>query len=179
MSEAIPQQQAEDALLKHLAHLVQYWHRQSGTKLDAMNGLAFSILTMIDGSTMALPSIDLVLRPHPDDKDFAIGIGEDYWEDGMVINDGVLHEVWHKYQPESGADREDTSLLGVVRRIRAGEATSEDADRILKWIHPDEQAQTVMAYLHLTCNMSKARKYIAKDLRESLAAQLVKDSDDE
>lgn len=64
------------------------------------------------------------------------------------------------------------SLTDVLGRVADGCSTPEDAQRLFKWIHPDDQAMTVLSFLWLTCNTDKARKYIALDLRQNLAAEL-------
>lgn len=59
-------------------------------------GVAFSILNILDGTTMSLPAFNLTLSPHPDDKEFLQGEGENWYEDGTVINDDVmLHEMFY------------------------------------------------------------------------------------
>ena len=66
------------------------------TERERMEGLVFSILNIFDGTTLDLPAMDIVLRPHADDKQFFIDEGQRWYEDGMVINDCLLHEEWHK-----------------------------------------------------------------------------------
>lgn len=75
------------------AKLEDYFHQTIESKLE---GLANSILAIIDGST-TMPPFDLIVRPHSEDKEFLIGEGENYYEDGMVINnDTMLHEIFYK-----------------------------------------------------------------------------------
>ena len=64
--------------------------------LEKCNGLAFSILNIFDGTSIELPAMDIVLRPHEDDKEYLRGEGMDWFEDGMVINDCYLHELFYK-----------------------------------------------------------------------------------
>ena len=42
--------------------------------------------------------MDLILRPHPDDERFYRDEGEDFYLDGQVINDTMLHEMWGKHE---------------------------------------------------------------------------------
>jgi len=68
----------------------------------ATEGVVFSMLCIFDGCT-DLPAIDLVLRPHPEDKAFSIENGEDWVEDGMAINsDTSLHDIAN---PNSGEQK--------------------------------------------------------------------------
>lgn len=36
--------------------------------------------------------------PHPEDKEFCISQGEDYWEPKPINADISLHDLWHKYE---------------------------------------------------------------------------------
>ena len=103
-SRAITPEEGVDIFMKTLANLAHYWgtlEARDGpqTPLDRCNGLAFSILSLIDGSTLSMPAIDLVPSPCHEDKEYAISEGENWWE-GLPINgDVMLHELWHsKYE---------------------------------------------------------------------------------
>jgi hypothetical protein len=108
MSQAYTAKQVRKKILDHMHALVKYWDEvddqdfKSG-KISAvrpckekLDGLAFSILNIFDGTTFEVPCIDLVMRPHPEDKEFHQAQGENWFEDGMVINaDLCLHDCWH------------------------------------------------------------------------------------
>ncbi|MFL1475160.1 hypothetical protein ACJOYF_18365 [Acinetobacter baumannii] len=89
MSEPIPKEKIRDELLGQFRNLARYWAQHEGTDLEKCEGLVHSILTTIDGLGV-FPAIDLVIRPHPDDKQYRIDNGDDYIEDGTVINDDVV-----------------------------------------------------------------------------------------
>jgi len=99
MSKQITKEKAREMFLNHIHDMVEFWANES-RKQDPkrkLDGLVFSILALIDGSGMGLPAMDIVLRPHPEDKEFHQKEDEDWFEDGMVINDDChLHEFWHK-----------------------------------------------------------------------------------
>ena len=99
MAHAITAEEARKDFLTYLAGLAKYWATlPDKTPLERCNGLAFSVLTIIDGDTF-MPPMDLVLRPHPDDEQFNRDDGDDWYEDGQVINDcGALHEIWHRHE---------------------------------------------------------------------------------
>lgn len=108
MSEATSEEDLRDAFLRVLAGYAHYWATlPDKTPLERCNGLAFSILVMIDGGSMSLPAFDLIARPHPDDIFYHQVEGSDWIEEGTVISDGGLHEVWHRYEipvsPEEGS----------------------------------------------------------------------------
>lgn len=98
MSQAITKEDARESFLASIRQYAFYWSRQEGTKKDIADGMAHSILTLIDGNAgMSICSMDLVLRPHEDDKQFHIDDGDDYAQDGMVINDDChLHSMYFK-----------------------------------------------------------------------------------
>lgn len=97
MSKELTAEQVREEVLGHLRHLAFYWASlPDQTPKERCEGMAFSMLTMIDGCS-SLPSFDLVVRPHPDDKQFLIDEGEDYYVDGQVINGDVhLHDLFFK-----------------------------------------------------------------------------------
>ena len=97
--QAITKEELRDQFVSSAKHLADYWSRVEGrTDKEKCEGVVHSMLVMIDGMSGAFPcSIDLVMRPHPDDKQYNIDNGDDYIEDGMVINDDVmLHEELYK-----------------------------------------------------------------------------------
>jgi hypothetical protein len=59
-----------------------------------MDGLVFSILVLIDGGTGAMPPMDLIPTPHPDDEEFNRNRGANWWPSGVVINECQLHDLW-------------------------------------------------------------------------------------
>lgn len=99
-SSAIPYSKEEmlNRFVDAVDEITQYWVNVDGTDKHKCEGVAFSIMNMIDGMCGGFPSaIDLTLSPHPDDKAFHTSQGEKYVEDGMVINDGVmLHEMLNR-----------------------------------------------------------------------------------
>ena len=89
-------EKVREEYIDHIRYLVEYWSELPfKTYKERCEGLAFSILVMLDGCSAGLPSVDLVLAPHPEDKQFHIDEGEDYYEPGMVFNDDVmLHDMF-------------------------------------------------------------------------------------
>ena len=88
MSKPITKEDARESFLSSIRQYAFYWSKQEGTKKDIADGMAHSILTLIDGNAgMSICSMDLVLKPHPEDKADKIECCVDYAEDGMVIND--------------------------------------------------------------------------------------------
>jgi len=87
-----------DRFLNHVRGLAEYWDGiEERTSREKLDGMAFSMLNIFDGTTMDFPAMDIVLSPHEDDKQYHIDNDEDWFEPGMVINDdGMLHEMYYE-----------------------------------------------------------------------------------
>lgn len=97
MSRAYTPEEVREMFLCQVKILASYWSTvECETDLEKLEGLAFSLLNLFDGTSAALPAMDLVLRPHPEDKAFCEADGNNYFEDGQVINDCYLHELFYK-----------------------------------------------------------------------------------
>ena len=97
MSRPYTPEEVREMFLDNVKGLCRYW---AGVERDSvqeqLEGLAFSLLNMFDGTSASMPAMGIVLRPHPDDKQFHEHQGDNYFEDGQVINDCYLHEEFHK-----------------------------------------------------------------------------------
>jgi hypothetical protein len=96
MSKAKTAEEIREDILAHIRHIAHYWASlPDKTAQERCDGVAFSILALIDGHTDSAPAIDLVMRPHPGDKAFHQAEGEDWIKDGTVVNDDcLLHELY-------------------------------------------------------------------------------------
>lgn len=92
---AFTAEEVREQFLGHIHDLVRYWDSQTATSYEKLDGLAFSILSMTDGTTIQFPSMDLVLRPHESDLEYYKTTGQNWFEDGMVINEVPLHEHYY------------------------------------------------------------------------------------
>lgn len=92
--------------LEHVRTMAAYWRTCNilDPRQNRVDGLAFSILVAIDGHAAGLPcAFDLVARPHPDDKQYAIANSERWVEDGTCLNEDVLlHELYYIKSDEPG-----------------------------------------------------------------------------
>lgn len=102
-AKPITVEEARYLFMKHVADCVNYWDKESRTPdtREKLEGLAFSILTMLDGCSMGLPGYEVrPLSKNPDDTQYAIENGFDYYpeESYDIIGDKVaLHEIFHQY----------------------------------------------------------------------------------
>lgn len=60
-----------------------------------LDGLCFSILNILDGTSMGTPAFDLIPSVHEDDQAYHESEGENWWAE-EVINDCHLHDLWCK-----------------------------------------------------------------------------------
>lgn len=91
MSRAYTDKEVRKIFIDHLKGMAEYWDKSGKDKADSLDGFIFSLFNLFDGAT-GLPAFDLVVRPHPDDKSYYQKLGENYFEDGMIINDCMMHE---------------------------------------------------------------------------------------
>lgn len=100
MSEAISKEEMRELFLDQIRVICDYWANESRQEdiKGKIDGAAFSMLNMFDGCSGGFPcAVDLVMRPHEDDKQFNIDGGDDYVLDGQVINDDCyLHDLFYK-----------------------------------------------------------------------------------
>jgi hypothetical protein len=102
-SRAYTAEEARATFLSAVRGAVRYWaslpenDRATGeqmTVLSRCDGVAFSILNILDGTSSAMPAIDMLLAPHETDKQFFIDEGENWYEPKMLINNTMLHEQY-------------------------------------------------------------------------------------
>ena len=82
------------AFLSHVRAMVRYWSTQAGTSREQCEGLAFSILSTLDGNAAMLPGFRVIADPHPTDQAYHEGEGENWYppaSEGVDIAGG-LHE---------------------------------------------------------------------------------------
>jgi hypothetical protein len=100
-------------------------------ELERCNGVVFNVLNVIDGNTGAFPALDLVVRPHPDDKAFHIEEGQNYYPDGLAVNDDcALHELYPNMNGET-----DMSADGEPRAFTKTEVRDQVLEVMRSYAH--------------------------------------------
>ena len=97
-SRSLTKEETQEKFLNVIRHNVDYWLNESriqNTK-DKLEGLAFSILSILDGCGGSLPAFKVIPMPHPDDKEFLISQGENYFPDDIDIATN-LHELFLRH----------------------------------------------------------------------------------
>lgn len=94
---AYTEEELTNKLMNHIRAVVHFWGTQvpDQTQLDLCEGVAFSILTLLDGDTLSLPHATIVFDPHPEDKQYHISQGENWVEPGTTIST-CLHEQFYQ-----------------------------------------------------------------------------------
>ena len=88
--------------ISHIKHLTKYWNEVKNKDCkEKLDGLAFSILAMLDGSSADICGFVVAPCPHEDDKQYNIDNGNDYYpeNDSAMINcdiAGSLHDEFYK-----------------------------------------------------------------------------------
>lgn len=87
--------------LRHVWEMIDYWDSEKPDKREAMEGLAFSLLTALDGGLIQLPPFLVIPSSQPEDKEYLRSQGEN-WFPPFVVGDpepcdigGGLHEHFH------------------------------------------------------------------------------------
>lgn len=93
--------EVREQFMQHLRHLVSYWDRQDEAPRARLNGLAFSFLSLLDGTSGGMPAFEVIPTPHPDDKSYCRSIGDNWipqapegiGEHGIHQGE-MLHDRW-------------------------------------------------------------------------------------
>lgn len=101
MSREKTVEEVREEFLAHVKVLIEVWNKNDMSKEECLSGLAFSILSTIDGSSMALPAFILAPLPHESDKEYHMEDDENYYAENHNSNvkcdiSGYLHELFYK-----------------------------------------------------------------------------------
>lgn len=105
---AYTEAEVRERFLAQVRTLVSYWageHPLSNvpenyTTLERCDGVAFSLLAVIDGGDPELPAFTLTPRPHDEDAEYHRRRGENWYPDGVDIS-GALHDHLNRQPGES------------------------------------------------------------------------------
>ena len=100
-------EEVREKLIKHLWSVLDYWLYETRTPdlRGKMEGLMFTILSTLDGSSMAVPGFSIIPSVHEDDKEHHKKFGENWYNDERDIG-GYLHELLNKYGPTEDEKKE-------------------------------------------------------------------------
>jgi hypothetical protein len=136
-------QEVTEKILEGVVKQVRYWQKQPscGTMENRVEGVAFSILSMLDGSTMDLPAFNLSPDTEEDHINDCIEEGKNYYDPDTVVSTS-LHELFHSTikrvypdtkQPEGYSELSPTEMreqfTGMISRMVDVAGTSS-ADKL-------------------------------------------------
>lgn len=101
-SRAWTEEEIRDKFLTLWAATVRYWENEARAPSirEKLEGLAFSLLVIFDGGSVALPGFVVAPAPHEDDRAFLTSQGENYYPEAPEVEcdiAGGLHELIHEY----------------------------------------------------------------------------------
>lgn len=113
-----PREKTQEEVRKEFFDMVwtyiDYWAGDGDSNVSAeygprerVEGFAHSFLVLLDGCAGFFPGCDVIVRPHPEDKEYCEKAGEDWFPpEGTEIADGALHEHLYAHPwPTNGSSR--------------------------------------------------------------------------
>ena len=98
MSRELTEDEVQLRFLDHVRALADYWNTVE-TDSNRVEGVAMSILSLLDGEYLNLPGFVVSPCPDPEDKAFHMANGEDWFpappDADCDIGGGCLHERFH------------------------------------------------------------------------------------
>lgn len=116
MSRAYTEHETRSIFLDEVWNVINYWNNVERTDLGKMEGLAFSMLVMIDGGhcifkgddLIGLPSFRLMPICDQESREFHIEQGTNFYDPNIDIG-GCLHEQFYDHKPDDGSN-----LLDII-----------------------------------------------------------------
>ena len=113
MSRETTKDEARKEFLNAVKDIADCWVHSEGTTVDEKcNGVAFSILVLLDGCNVNVPVFSVIPVPHSSDKEYSIQKGENYYADvsdeiyKMGIGAGVeLHDEFCHMRDNNKGDK--------------------------------------------------------------------------
>ena len=95
---AFTEEEVTEQFLKKCVSIADYWgNLPNTTQQAAAEGAVFGMLAMMDGCS-DFPAVDLVIVTDPNDKEYLIEKGENYYENNVIST--MLHEMFFGVQKE-------------------------------------------------------------------------------
>jgi len=92
MSRAITASELKLEFINTIRSLCEHWATVDDlATIDRVEGVATGILSLLNGVNASMCGFDIVARPHHSDKEYSIERGENWVEDGTVINNNMSY----------------------------------------------------------------------------------------
>ncbi len=96
---AFTEEEIRKKFLDMVRSTVEYWATLPEKTVEGrLNGLAFSLLAMLDGCSAGFPGCKVIPIPHHSDKNYCLTRGEKYIPRNIDIA-GHLHEQYYETKP--------------------------------------------------------------------------------
>jgi hypothetical protein len=99
---AYTEEEARKLFLNYICGMISYWNGEGSSNVDKnrpcrekMEGLVHSILVFFDGGAGLFPSFDIVCVSNPEDEKYLKEQGENWFPNGLVINNCQLHDEYN------------------------------------------------------------------------------------
>lgn len=97
MSRAKTVEEVREEFLNIVRETARYWANVSDRTIEEKcDGVAFSILVLLDGQTCGFPAVDMYPAPHKDDKEYSKENGINWYDPKKKFNDCYLHDLFYK-----------------------------------------------------------------------------------
>lgn len=89
-------EEMRNEFIKIVQTIVNYWAYKACCENDLAKcrGVAFSILSLLDGNNVYFPGTEITIRPHPQDAEYNKKMGNNWVEDGTILPQ-PLHEFYY------------------------------------------------------------------------------------
>ena len=106
MSKEYTTEEVREKFLRKVNGIVKFWHEvKDRTELEKLDGVAFSIMSTLDGCAIDLPMFIVAPAPHETDKEFHQEDGSDWYPESHEVENeingnisGCLHELLGQYE---------------------------------------------------------------------------------
>jgi hypothetical protein len=93
-SGAYTEEEARALFLDQVEGIVRFWSTVDTPCDDRVDGVVFSILSLIDGVAVGSPGFRVTPDPHPNDRAYHEERGERWWSPDTEITNVYLHDEW-------------------------------------------------------------------------------------
>lgn len=113
MCHMLTKEEARERFLKEVWNIVWCWEKRAPdkTQLERLEGVAFSILTLLDGDVGTHPGYLVIPNETPEDQQWRKDQGDDWYPLNVVSEDecdigGGMHEHFFPLKPQAMFDAE-------------------------------------------------------------------------
>ena len=112
VSRAWTPEETKDALLSWMVNNAEYWATvENKTKREALHGAMFSVCSMFDGCSISMPAFDLHPAPAPEDKQYHMDLGMNYFDPiTSAVTGFALHEEYYIFELEFQEKRQERNF---------------------------------------------------------------------